>query len=281
MKAQLSRERLEALANIQSLECMALPASHAESAEMARMLLAGMDNEPVAYFYPGDETEWQGVALTEELDDEQKARCIPLYAAPPAPVAVPDKITSANAPEVFEIAAEAERLGLRGAYASYAVGWNACRAAMLNAGPVTAATVTDGLASSVKCWCRTCRPVTITDMRFVVCPDCGNKRCPRANDHRNACSGSNEPGQVGSAYQAEPDKQNAQQNIPGGWIKCSERMPAENDRDIWLWNGSGHPQNGYIWNGDRFVDWNEEYMELDDVTHWMPMSVPAAPEQEV
>ena len=53
-----------------------------------------------------------------------------LYNAPPAPT-VPDKITSANAPEVFEIAAEAERLVLRGAYASYAVGWNACRAAML------------------------------------------------------------------------------------------------------------------------------------------------------
>lgn len=44
---------------------------------------------------------------------------------------VPDEITSASAPEVFEIAAEAERLGLRGTYASYAVGWNACRAAML------------------------------------------------------------------------------------------------------------------------------------------------------
>ena len=61
------------------------------------------------------------------------------YTAPPAPT-VPDKITSANAPEVFEIAAEAERLGLRGAYASYAVGWNACRAAMLQgAEPVTTA----------------------------------------------------------------------------------------------------------------------------------------------
>ncbi|HAS0810512.1 TPA: hypothetical protein I3316_000252 [Enterobacter hormaechei subsp. xiangfangensis] len=56
----------------------------------------------------------------------------------PAPASVPDEITSANAPEVFEIAAEAERLGLRGAYASYAVGWNACRAAMLQgAEPVT------------------------------------------------------------------------------------------------------------------------------------------------
>ena len=60
------------------------------------------------------------------------------------------------------------------------------------------------------CWCRTCRPVAINDMRFVVCPDCGNKRCPRANDHRNACTGSNEPGQEGSAYPADP------QEIPDG-----------------------------------------------------------------
>ena len=56
------------------------------------------------------------------------------------------------------------------------------------------------------CWCRTCRPVVLNDMRFVVCPDCGNKRCPRANDHRNACTGSNEPGQEGSAYPAAPQE---------------------------------------------------------------------------
>ncbi|WP_368526225.1 hypothetical protein [Enterobacter asburiae] len=57
------------------------------------------------------------------------------------------------------------------------------------------------------CWCRTCRPITLTDMRFVVCPDCGNKRCPHANDHRNACTGSNEPGQEGSAYPAAPQQE--------------------------------------------------------------------------
>lgn len=56
------------------------------------------------------------------------------------------------------------------------------------------------------CWCRTCRPVVLNDMRFVVCPDCGNKRCPRANDHRNACAGSNEPGQEGSAYPDTPQE---------------------------------------------------------------------------
>lgn len=36
--------------------------------------------------------------------------------------------------------------------------------------------------------------------RMIVCPTCGNKRCPHASDHRLACTGSNEPGQPGSVY---------------------------------------------------------------------------------
>lgn len=57
------------------------------------------------------------------------------------------------------------------------------------------------------CSCRTCRPVTFSDSRFVVCPECGNKRCPHANDHRNSCTGSNEPGQEGSSYPAAPQQE--------------------------------------------------------------------------
>ena len=64
--------------------------------------------------------------------------------------------------------------------------------------------------TSTKCWCHTCRPVTFADSHFVVCPECGNKRCPHANDHRNACTGSNEPGQEGSAYPAAPQQEVAQ-----------------------------------------------------------------------
>ena len=93
-------------------------------------------------------------------------------------------------------------------------GWNSCRAAMLQTKSLTSINPAPDLVSLQKkaesiignypgipdCWCRTCRPVVLNDMRFVVCPDCGNKRCPRANDHRNACTGSNEPGQEGSAY---------------------------------------------------------------------------------
>ena len=39
------------------------------------------------------------------------------------------------------------------------------------------------------CWCATCRPIKMgKDMRMVLCPECGNKRCPHATDHNNECT---------------------------------------------------------------------------------------------
>lgn len=43
-------------------------------------------------------------------------------------------------------------------------------------------------------------PAMVIRARFIVCPTCGNKRCPKASDHRLACTASNEPGQKGSIY---------------------------------------------------------------------------------
>lgn len=37
--------------------------------------------------------------------------------------------------------------------------------------------------------------------RMVLCVTCGNKRCPHAADHDLVCTGSNEVGQKGSAYE--------------------------------------------------------------------------------
>jgi hypothetical protein len=37
-------------------------------------------------------------------------------------------------------------------------------------------------------------------VRMFLCPVCGNKRCPKATDHRLGCTNSNEPGQAGSDY---------------------------------------------------------------------------------
>ncbi|MFE7744380.1 hypothetical protein [Nocardia sp. NPDC057455] len=63
------------------------------------------------------------------------------------------------------------------------------------------------------CWCVYCdsewrRVVTELDpdarelQRFhmIVCPVCGNKRCPRATYHEHDCTRSNESGQEGSVY---------------------------------------------------------------------------------
>ena len=57
------------------------------------------------------------------------------------------------------------------------------------------------------CWCYNCLGTVIDDhgwprtmSHFIVCPNCGNKRCPRATDHNLACTGSNDLGQPGSRY---------------------------------------------------------------------------------
>ena len=41
----------------------------------------------------------------------------------------------------------------------------------------------------------------LTMSTFIVCPDCGNKRCPRATDHNLECTNSNDTGQKGSRYE--------------------------------------------------------------------------------
>jgi hypothetical protein len=53
-----------------------------------------------------------------------------------------------------------------------------------------------------KCWCQRCHPENRGLMRsvMILCPTCGNKRCPRATNHDFQCTHSNEPGQNGSSY---------------------------------------------------------------------------------
>lgn len=48
------------------------------------------------------------------------------------------------------------------------------------------------------------RPYGSMFVGMIVCPECGNKRCPRATLHANACTGSNDPMQPGSRYGGTP-----------------------------------------------------------------------------
>lgn len=47
------------------------------------------------------------------------------------------------------------------------------------------------------CWCRRCNPMI---QMMILCPTCGNKRCPHATFHDYFCTDSNEPGQAGSDF---------------------------------------------------------------------------------
>jgi len=67
--------------------------------------------------------------------------------------------------------------------------------------------IATGLVAKYKCWCYNClseiknnNGLPITASTFIVCPTCGNKRCPKATDHNLTCTQSNELGQPGSRY---------------------------------------------------------------------------------
>ncbi|QDK02603.1 hypothetical protein PP304_gp055 [Gordonia phage Phendrix] len=68
----------------------------------------------------------------------------------------------------------------------------------------------------VNCHCRMCTDVWLdimdeldpdgwlrreSSIGMILCPTCGNKRCPHATNHELECTGSNESGQKGSAYE--------------------------------------------------------------------------------
>ncbi|EAM9431193.1 TPA_asm: Eaa protein [Salmonella enterica] len=91
-----------------------------EQMELARIALASLEAEPVAYMCKdGDDVEYNG-----HDDFSGGSKGVPLYAAPPAPV-VPEEITDEST--------EQRLMGRRWAH-SFCAGWNACRAAMLSGG---------------------------------------------------------------------------------------------------------------------------------------------------
>ncbi len=245
----------------------------------ARIALASLEAEPVAWAHRlinkrnGVVHPWvygSAEACPSE-GDIFNIEVMPLYTAPPAPVSVP---AAMEIDDDFDSAFEHGK----------AVGWNVYRAAMLqsfgNSEQLNSPVIPD-------CWCRTCRPITLRDMRFVVCPECGNKRCPHANDHRNACTGSNEPGQEGSAYPAAPhqgaEPVTTAYKLQDGWVACSDRMPTKNDRVLIFINFNSDTVPPSIhdaqFTGSTFRRGNAtvNVFPLEDgygVTHWMPLPEP-------
>ncbi|MDH8414062.1 DUF551 domain-containing protein [Klebsiella pneumoniae] len=318
MTSKLTRERLLEIAEDGFLK-------HGESKELASMVLAALDTEPVAEVLsnrPGNDSSTIDRALPVGTQLYRHAQPAPEYPEVlPCPVllepglrfgkgiktstmlaalarrAVYESDMAALSPEErAEFQARIEDFKSLIAQQpvvpderdkavdaddhpllwSFNAGWNACRAAMLQAQPQNAPQNIPEIIPD--CWCRTCRPVVLNDMRFVVCPDCGNKRCPRANDHRNACTGSNEPGQEGSAYPAAPQLPGSEPaTVPGKWIPVSERMPEIGDIVLTAMGGVVNVGEMECSAANcRFFTSVIFGSELP-ATHWMPL--PAGPQE--
>lgn len=123
MTSKLTRERIEQYANDPRM-CNI----NDEIRELARMALAAMDSEPVAYMVRRhNEHDGTGALIHAEFLGRYQERgdfhYTPLYRhAQPAPV-VPEEAYSDDCPELYPSQPDA-----------WAAGWNSCRATILRAG---------------------------------------------------------------------------------------------------------------------------------------------------
>lgn len=198
-------------------------------------------------------------SIRDGLNDELELARISLAAleAAPEPV-VPESISVRQAISALESADCVTTIGQ-----AYKMGWNACRAAMLQGS----------------------QPVSNRDELQVIgwLRSDYNSDDKRDPDAPLFMLGSNNPSETwGVKYMPLTGNSPV---TPDGWISCSERMP--NDKDyVWCWGKS------YGWTEcdtfEGYYDWsrNKWWAVTDDVeepaskvTHWMLL--PEPPQQEV
>ncbi len=198
-------------------------------------------------------------SIRDGLNDELELARIALAAleAAPEPV-VPESISVRQAISALESADCVTTIGQ-----AYKMGWNACRAGMLQGS----------------------QPVSNRDELQVIgwLRSDYNSDDKRDPDAPLFMLGSNNPSETwGVKYMPLTGNSPV---TPDGWISCSERMP--NDKDyVWCWGKS------YGWTEcdtfEGYYDWsrNKWWAVTDDVeepaskvTHWMLL--PEPPQQEV
>ncbi|ELN9411518.1 TPA: hypothetical protein MYL72_001655 [Klebsiella pneumoniae] len=129
MTSKLTRERLQEIAEDGFLK-------HGESKELARMALAAMDSDPdrnpvLAYADSYGDMAKQGIESVQiwSVITDLERNIAPLFRhAQPVPV-VPKSISVRQDISALESADAVTTIGQ-----AYKIGWNACRAAMINGG---------------------------------------------------------------------------------------------------------------------------------------------------
>ncbi|EPD7297581.1 DUF551 domain-containing protein [Escherichia coli] len=176
----------------------------------------------------------------------------------PAVLSVPDEIPKLKDGMGFKYVKDGVRYSL-----NYANGWNQCRAAMLQAEPVSNS---DELP-----------------LDYLQGHKDGLEWAAQLAEANHPQTGDwlyDDPIDLAKAIRKGPDMPTVQGGnspvTPDGWISCSDRMPDKlipvivmyEDGEMW----------SAMWNGNRWDD-GTEYPDPHSVTHWREM--PAAPQQEV
>ncbi|HCN8626280.1 TPA: DUF551 domain-containing protein [Escherichia coli] len=236
--------------------------------------LASLEADPVAYIFkhPAGKLFW---ALTDESNKEQ-SDVIPVYAAPPVPV-VPEEKPMPNPLKMYAVDAVAAIAEVRG--------WNACRAAMLQAEPVSNS---DELP-----------------LDYLQGHKDGLEWAAQLAEANHPQTGDwlyDDPIDLARAIRKGPDMPTVQAGnypvTPDGWISCSERMPVIGELN-WRTSfpllvtceiGVMPAYYGFVSvNGDRHYGFMEslkygddsgnhpqtnEYGLISNATHWMPLPEP-------
>ncbi|HBT4708414.1 TPA: DUF551 domain-containing protein [Klebsiella pneumoniae] len=245
MTSKLTRERLVKIKSWREIygagSNVMLPAEEAE--ELARIALAAMDSEQVAYISKSDFDAGYPHILARR--DFNKACTMAVYAAQPVPV-VPKSISVRDAISALESEDAVTTIGQ-----AYKMGWNACRAAMLQELKKSAGT---------EAICRSDENVQVLHTKSPAQSDC----CPAQNV-------------------VAPEQNGDTPAQSQGWIQVSEQMPpSRHEVLVGRWWGEkprwcckwatyipGHPDaqsSGWLIPG---ASWTP--------THWMPL--PAAPQE--
>lgn len=232
-----------------------------EQMELARIALASLEAEPVAWAHRlinkrnGVVHPWvygSAEACPSE-GDIFNIEVMPLYTVPPAPVSVP---AAMEMDDDFDSAFEHGK----------AVGWNAYRAAMLQAEPVSNS---DELP-----------------LDYLQGHKDGLEWAAQLAEANHPQTGDwlyDDQIDLARAIRKGPDMPTVQGGnspvTPDGWISCSERMPEKYDFDIWVFSPSRGVLDGLQWDGSMFTD-DEYQFVIHDATHWMRKAYPAAPQQD-
>lgn len=190
----------ELITNIEFAARAPVEVVRAMAAELQKRREADSE-EPVAYIFkhPAGKLFW---ALTDESNKEQ-SDVIPVYAAPPVPV-VPEEKPMPNPLKMYAVDAVAAIAEVRG--------WNACRAAMLQAEPVSNS---DELP-----------------LDYLQGHKDGLEWAAQLAEANHPQTGDwlyDDPIDLARAIRKGPDMPTVQAGnspvTPDGWISCSDRMP--------------------------------------------------------